>query len=99
MNPWGAGGRYVGLCGRARLDESGREGTLTRQHVGDIGQRKTRCESQKSPDLSRGFNVQEFGLESPYWGLSGARNCELTQPFKRAFSTWTQSPSRPVAVN
>src|SRR5262245_27861539 len=34
-----------------------------------------------------------------YWGLSGARNCELTQPFKRVFSTWTQSPSRPVAVN
>src|SRR4029453_16883662 len=36
---------------------------------------------------------------SPYWGLSGARNCELIQPFKRVFSTWTQSPSRPVAVN
>jgi hypothetical protein len=35
----------------------------------------------------------------PYWGLSGARNWELTQPFKRVFSTWTQSPSRPVAVN
>ena len=39
------------------------------------------------------------GLRSPYWGLSGARNWELIQPFKRVFSTWTQSPSRPVAVN
>jgi hypothetical protein len=36
---------------------------------------------------------------SPYWGLSGARNWELIQPFQRVFSTWTQSPSRPVAVN
>src|SRR5262245_17237350 len=34
-----------------------------------------------------------------YWGLSVARNCDLIQPFKRVFSTWTQSPSRPVAVN
>ena len=39
------------------------------------------------------------GPRSPYWGLSGARNWELIQPFKRVFSTWTQSPSRPVAVN
>ncbi len=39
------------------------------------------------------------GLRSPYWGLSGARNWELIQPFQRMFSTWTQSPSRPVAVN
>ena len=39
------------------------------------------------------------GLRSPYWGLSGARNWELIQPFPRVFSTWTQSPSRPVAVN
>src|SRR3954452_17744008 len=39
------------------------------------------------------------GLRSPYWGLSGARNWELIQPFQRVFSTWTQSPSRPVAVN
>ena len=36
---------------------------------------------------------------SPYWGLLGARNWELIQPFKRVFSTWTQSPSRLVAVN
>src|SRR4051794_1678415 len=39
------------------------------------------------------------GLRSPYWGLSGAKNWELIQPFQRVFSTWTQSPSRPVAVN
>jgi hypothetical protein len=39
------------------------------------------------------------GLRSPYWGLSGATNWELIQPFQRVFSTWTQSPSRPVAVN
>src|SRR3954452_13511809 len=39
------------------------------------------------------------GLRSPYWGLSGATNWELIQPFPRVFSTWTQSPSRPVAVN
>jgi len=38
-------------------------------------------------------------LRSPYWGLSGATNWELIQPFQRVFSTWTQSPSRPVAVN
>ena len=38
------------------------------------------------------------GLSS-YWGLLGARNWELIQPFKRVFSTWTQSPSRLVAVN
>jgi hypothetical protein len=36
---------------------------------------------------------------SRYWGLLGARNCELIQPFKPVFSTWTQSPSRLVAVN
>ena len=36
---------------------------------------------------------------SPYWGSLGARNWELIQPFKRVFSTWTQSPSRLVAVN
>src|SRR6476660_5032911 len=36
---------------------------------------------------------------SPYSGLLGARNCELIQPFKPVFSTWTQSPSRLVAVN
>ena len=36
---------------------------------------------------------------SPYWGLLGAKNWELIQPFKRVFSTWTQSPSRLVAVN
>jgi hypothetical protein len=36
---------------------------------------------------------------SPYWGLLGARNWELIQPFKPVFSTWTQSPSRLVAVN
>ena len=29
---------------------------------------------------------------SRYWGLLGARNCELIQPFKPVFSTWTQSP-------
>src|SRR5262245_32139521 len=34
-----------------------------------------------------------------YSGLSGARNWELIQPFKRVFATWTHSPSRPVAVN
>src|SRR3984893_12362682 len=34
-----------------------------------------------------------------YWGLLAARNWELIQPFKRPFSTWVQSPSRPVAVN
>ena len=36
---------------------------------------------------------------SRYWGLLGARNWELIQPFKPVFSTWTQSPSRLVAVN
>jgi hypothetical protein len=36
---------------------------------------------------------------SRYWGLLGARNWELIQPFKAVFSTWTQSPSRLVAVN
>jgi len=36
---------------------------------------------------------------SPYWGLLGARNWELIQPLKPVFSTWTQSPSRLVAVN
>ena len=36
---------------------------------------------------------------SPYWGLLGPRNWELIQPFKPVFSTWTQSPSRLVAVN
>src|SRR4051812_3261916 len=36
---------------------------------------------------------------SRYWGLVGGRNCELIQPFKPVFSTWTQSPSRLVAVN
>ena len=36
---------------------------------------------------------------SRYWGLLGARNCELIQPFKPVFSTCTQSPSRLVAVN
>ena len=35
----------------------------------------------------------------PYSGLLGARNWELIQPFQRVFSTWTQSPSRLVAVN
>jgi hypothetical protein len=36
---------------------------------------------------------------SRYWGLLGPRNWELIQPFKPVFSTWTQSPSRLVAVN
>jgi hypothetical protein len=36
---------------------------------------------------------------SRYWGLLGARNWELIQPFKAVFSTWTQSPSLLVAVN
>ena len=36
---------------------------------------------------------------SPYRGLLGARNWELIQPFQLGFSTWTQSPSRLVAVN
>ena len=44
----------------------------------------------------RAFRV--LGL-SRYWGLLGARNWELIQPFKLVFSTWTQSPSRLVAVN
>ena len=44
----------------------------------------------------RAFRV--IGL-SPYWGLLGDRNWELIQPFKRVFSTWTQSPSRLEAVN
>jgi hypothetical protein len=35
----------------------------------------------------------------PYRGLFGARNWELIQPFQLGFSTWTQSPSRLVAVN
>ena len=35
----------------------------------------------------------------PYRGLLGARNWELIQPFQLGFSTWTQSPSRLVAVN
>ena len=42
------------------------------------------------------FRVMGLGR---YWGLLGARNWELIQPFKRVFSTWTQSPSRLVAVN
>jgi hypothetical protein len=41
----------------------------------------------------------DFWRACPYWGLLGARNWELIQPFKRVFSTWTQSPSRLVAVN
>ena len=36
---------------------------------------------------------------SRYWGLLGARNWELIEPFKPVFSTWTQSPSRLVTVN
>jgi CheY-like chemotaxis protein len=32
MQPQVAGGQLVGLCGKARRDEAGREGTL--QHVG-----------------------------------------------------------------
>jgi hypothetical protein len=36
---------------------------------------------------------------SPHWGLLGPRNWELIQPFRPVFSTWTQSPSRLVAVN
>ena len=35
MQPQVAGGQLVGLCGKARRDEPGREGTL--QHVGYIG--------------------------------------------------------------
>jgi len=38
-------------------------------------------------------------LAKPYCGLLGARNWELIQPFMRVLSTWTQSPSRPEAVN
>jgi hypothetical protein len=36
---------------------------------------------------------------SRYRGLLGARNRELIQPFQLGFSTWTQSPSRLVAVD
>ena len=35
----------------------------------------------------------------PFIGVLGAKNWELIQPFKRVFSTWTQTPSRLVAVN
>jgi hypothetical protein len=48
---------------------------------------------------SRPPAVRVTGLRRPYWGLLGAKNWELIQPFKRVFSTWTQSPSRLVAVN
>ena len=44
------------------------------------------------------FRVMGLNI-SPYWGLLGARNWELIQPFKPVFSAWTQSPSRLVAVN
>jgi hypothetical protein len=47
---------------------------------------------------SRPPRVRVTGL-SAYSGLLGAKNWELIQPFKRVFSTWTQSPSRPVALN
>jgi hypothetical protein len=43
--------------------------------------------------------LEPFGRSHCYRGLLGARNWELIQPFQLGFSTWTQSPSRLVAVN
>ena len=98
---------------RERLGQRGRVNRWTKKATGACARCFISClrsANQSSPGHASGTN--DAGTHgdldiaspsrsegSPYWGLSGARNWELIQPFQRVFSTWTQSPSRPVAVN
>ena len=65
--------------------------------------KSSRSRSPFGTHNSTGKVRRQPALSSPtrqsYRGLLGARNWELIQPFQRGFSTWTQSPSRLVAVN
>src|ERR1700680_4260532 len=57
-----------------------------------------RYDSDQESAASHQFTATDFGLYTCYCGALAATNWDLIQPFKRALSTWTQSPSRLVTL-